>query len=178
MPEAEDDVELARRVAREDRAAEAELCKRWWPRVRAYGRLHLRDEDEALDLAQHVLVVVIDTLRDGKVDDVARLAAFVSGTCRNTLSHWRRGERRRRALLERFGPAFADVVQPRVPAGRKLEDCLAALTERERSILVLTYYAELTADEIAEEQQMTAGNVRVVRHRALGKLQTCLELPS
>jgi RNA polymerase sigma-70 factor (ECF subfamily) len=178
MLDADDDAALAGRIAREDRDAEAALCTRWWPRVRAYGRLHLRDEDEALDLAQHVLVVVIDALRERRVEDVARLAAFVSGTCRNTLSDWRRGQKRRRALLERFGPSFADVVQPRTPAGRGLEDCLGGLAERERSVLVLTYYAELTAEEIADEQQTTAGNVRVVRHRALGKLRTCLEVAS
>jgi RNA polymerase sigma-70 factor (ECF subfamily) len=171
-----EDARLARLVALGgDPDAEAALCKRLFPRVRAYGRLHLRDDDGAIDLTQHVLVVVIEALRSGKVREIDRFAAFVSGTCRNTVLDWKKGDRRRRAVLERFGPSLASVVEPAPGGGgKKLEACLRHLAERERCILALTFYAELSVDEIGQELAMTAGHVRVARHRALEQLHDCL----
>ena len=43
-------------------AAEAELYRRFAPRVRLYGLRHLRDEDEARDLSQQVMLLVIEKL--------------------------------------------------------------------------------------------------------------------
>ena len=41
--------------------------------------------------------------------------------------------------------------------------------------VVLSFFAERDAAQIAEELGMTAGNVRVVRHRALQRVRGCLE---
>jgi len=123
-----EDARLARRISEgRDAGAEALLCARLFPRIRAYGLLHLRDSDDAVDLAQYVLVVVIESLRARKVRDLDRFSAFVSGTCRNTTLDWRKTERRRRALLDRFGPSLASVIEPAARiAGKRLEQCLAA----------------------------------------------------
>ena len=50
----------------------------------------------------------------------------------------------------------------------RIGPCLASMRERERAILLLTFYAERTAVDIAEAIGMTAGAVRVARHRAVG----------
>lgn len=39
----------------------------------------------------------------------------------------------------------------------------------------LSFFRERSADEIAEVLETTAGNVRVVRHRAVAQLRQCLE---
>ena len=44
-------------------AAEAELCRRFAPRIRLYGLRHLRDEDRARDLVQAVLLAVLQAAR-------------------------------------------------------------------------------------------------------------------
>jgi len=49
------------------------------------------------------------------------------------------------------------------------------MRERERTILLLTYYVERSATEIAEAMRMTAGAVRVARHRAVAAMRDCLE---
>jgi RNA polymerase sigma-70 factor, ECF subfamily len=41
--------------------------------------------------------------------------------------------------------------------------------------VTLTFFADEPADGIARALGTTAGNVRVVRHRALGALRACLE---
>src|SRR3954470_22702592 len=90
-----EDAALARRiVAGRDADAETSLCRRLFPRIRAYGLRHLRDEAAAADLAQHVLVVVLEALREGRVAEPDRLPAFLMGTCRNTVLDWRKTDRR------------------------------------------------------------------------------------
>ncbi len=171
-----DDATLAERIgAGDDADAEAQLCRRWFPRIRAYGRLHLRDADAAADLAQEVLVVVIGALRERRVSETDRLAAYVSGVCRNVVRDWKKGERRRGALLQRFGPTWLETVTPPPQVeGARLSDCLGRLGTRDRAIVVLTYYADRDGDEIARQLGMSAGNVRVARHRALKQLLACL----
>ena len=57
-----------------------------------------------------------------------------------------------------------------------VERCLHALTERDRRVLVLTFYAEKTSPEIAAELGVTGTVVRVTRHRALERLRDCVHL--
>ena len=77
------DGDLARAVAArktgEAEAAESELYRRFGPRVRLYGRRHLRDEDAALDLMQQVMLMTIEKLRSGAVRDADQIASFVLG---------------------------------------------------------------------------------------------------
>ncbi len=171
------DSELAHQLASGDRRAEAELYHRLAPRVRLYGLRHLRDPAAADDLVQDVLIMTFDSLREQRVREPERLASFVLGTCRRVVADLRRGATRRRRLLERFGPDLAPAAasyEPLVDLDR-LTGCLERLAERERSVVVLSFYAERTSDQIAAELGLSAGNVRVVRHRALARLRACME---
>ena len=49
------------------------------------------------------------------------------------------------------------------------------LDARDRAVVLATYLEEKEPDEIATAMQLSLGNVRVIRHRALSKLQTCVE---
>jgi RNA polymerase sigma-70 factor, ECF subfamily len=172
-----EDVALALRVTAErDGPAEALLCRRLFPRIRAYGMRHLRDGAAAADLAQEVLVVVICALREGRVEEPARFAAFVAGVCRNTVRDWQKIERRRATLRGTFGPSLAAEAEGGAPAldRAKLARCLEHLAPRERTILALTYFAEQDAGEIGREIALAAGAVRVARHRAIAQLYDCL----
>jgi RNA polymerase sigma-70 factor (ECF subfamily) len=155
---------------------EAELVRRFAPRVRLYGLRHLRSAAAADDLVQTVMVVMIESLRAGKVREPDRLPSFVLGTCRLVAMEWRRGERRRRGLLETFGEELAPAAAAPPPGvdHARLGGCLDGLSLRERTVVVMTYYQELAAEEIGVQLGMTAGNVRVVRHRAVERLAGCL----
>ncbi len=175
--ESSEDGALARRIAaRPDPAAEAELCRRLAPRVRLYGLRHLRDRHAAADLVQQVLLMTLERLRAGKVREPDRIASFVLGTCRMVVLEMRRGTRRREGLLEAFGDTEAVYEAPEplaLDAGR-LAGCLAALSERERSVVALTFFDDKPADAVGRELGLAAGNVRVIRHRALGRLRACM----
>lgn len=175
-----DDAALARRViaagAAIDAAAEAELCRRLGPRVRLYGLRHLRDPHAAHDLAQQVLLMTLERLRAGRLREPERIASFVLGMARMTVLEIRRGTWRRENLLATFGDT-AEAVEPAEPwalDAAKLAGCLDTLSERERSVLLLTFFDDKSGDEVAREMQLAAGNVRVIRHRALARLRTCM----
>lgn len=158
-----------------DREAEAELCRRFALRIRLYGLRHLGDAAGAADLIQDVLMVVLERLRRGTLREPERLASFVLGTCRQAVLDRRRGAARRDALLGRFGDglATAEAALPALDVER-LDRCMDGLPPRERAVLQLTFYAERSGEEIARELDTTAGNVRVVRHRAVAHLRACM----
>jgi RNA polymerase sigma-70 factor (ECF subfamily) len=175
-----DDGALARRVAaaqdRPDSAAEAELYRRLAPRVRLYGLRHLRDRQAAADLMQQVLLMTLERLRAGQVREPERIASFVLGACRMTVLEMRRGSRRREELLESWSDSDEayEAPEPLALDPDRLAACLEALAERERSVVVMSFFADKAADEVGAELGLTGGNVRVIRHRALGRLRACM----
>lgn len=179
-PAEEDDASIARRIIDAgppgDRAAEAELCRRFAPRIRLYGQRHLRNDAGAADLVQDVLVLTLQKLREGAVRDPAQVVSFIFGTCRHVVMDARRGTRRRENLLETFVlDVTADQEISAEPLDtNRLEQCLARLAERERSVLIMTFYDDCPADAVASEFGLTPGNVRVIRHRALERLRDCV----
>jgi RNA polymerase sigma-70 factor (ECF subfamily) len=176
-----DEAALARRIAAAgaglDSAAEAELYRRLAPRVRLYGLRHLRDPHAAHDLMQQVLLMTLERLRAGKLREPERIASFVLGMCRMVVLEIRRGTWRRETLLQAYGDMAEAVEAPEPLAldADKLAACLQALAERERTVVVLTFFADKSGDEVAKELGLSAGNVRVVRHRAVARLRQCME---
>lgn len=175
-----DDGALARRVAgargKPDSAAEAELYRRLAPRVRLYGLRHLRDRQAAADLAQQVLLMTLERLRAGEVREPERIASFVLGASRMTVIEMKRGERRRGDLLEAYGgkdEAF-EAPEPLALDPDRLAKCLEALPERERAVVVMSFFADQPAEQVGTELGISGGNVRVIRHRALGRLRDCM----
>ena len=179
--EADDDAGLARRIIgcapARDAAAEAEICRRLGPRIRLYGLKHLRSEPAAADLMQDVLMMVLQKLRDGAVRDPEQVVSFVLGTARQMVIDGRRSGRRRVRILEAFPIDLtpADEEAPEPLGTKRLGRCLAGLPERERTVLVLTFYDDRPADAVAAELGLSAGNVRVIRHRGLERLRGCME---
>jgi len=143
------------------------------PRIRLYGLRHLRDEQAAADLMQQVLMMTIESMRAGKVRDLAKIESFVLGTCRMVVLEIRRGRDCRRSLLGRYLPPVSAFPEP-APDLDKLAECLGRLAERERSVVVMTFYEEHSSDTVAGALGLSHENIRVIRHRALGRLRKCM----
>lgn len=174
------ETELVRQIASappgEASVAEDKLYRRMAPRVRLYGLRHLRDEQAASDLVQQVLLIVIEALRAGRLREPEKLASFVFGTCRMTTLDLRRNAARRQGLLDRFAGEFPVIAQPAIPVlnREQLERCLAALAERERSVVMMSFYDDQSASDVGDFLGVSQANVRVIRHRALGRLRDCM----
>ncbi len=172
-----DDAELVRQIGSGTSGeAEAELFRRMAPRIRLYGLRHLRNEHAAEDLAQQVLVTTLEALRACRLREPEKLASFVLGTCRMMVRDLRRNAQRKELLLEQFGGDLLAPVQPSEPCldREQLRRCVQNLKERERAVVVMTFYDEQTGADLARFLGVSEANVRVIRHRALHQLRLCM----
>jgi len=146
------------------------------PRIRLYGLRHLRDAQASEDLTQHVLIVTLAALRAGRLHDPEKLAPFVLGTCRMTVLDLRRGAQRKQRLLDQFGAA---ALTPAPSSGPDLDHdrltrCVETLKERERTVIVMSFYDERVCADVAGFLGVSQANVRVIRHRAIRQLRDCM----
>lgn len=178
--EAVDDEALARRIADGRRgstdAEEAELYRRFAPRVRLYGRRHLRNDAASDDLAQDVLLLTIERLRAGEVRRPEEIGSFILGTSRMMAHSERRITRRREALAARFMDTALETAPSSTAAldTPRMAACLRALAERDRLVVLLTFYADHEAPRIAADLGVSPGAVRAIRHRAMARLRDCV----
>jgi RNA polymerase sigma-70 factor, ECF subfamily len=171
------DAELVQQISSgSDREAEAELFRRIAPRVRLYGLRHLRDEYAADDLTQQVLITTLESVRAGRLREPEKLASFVLGMCRMMVLNLRQGAQRKERLLEMFGADLIPHVQSPMPRldHDQLMRCVQNLKERERAVVVMTFYDEQTGADVASFLGVSEANVRVIRHRAIHQLRKCM----
>jgi RNA polymerase sigma-70 factor (ECF subfamily) len=123
------------------------------------------------------MALAIEKLRANALDAPERIVSFVLGACRMTVTDLLRGQRRRDEILQRHADELpiADIhVTPRLDHDR-VAQCLERLAERERAVLVLSFYDEQSADAVGQSLGLSAGNVRVIRHRGLHNLRRCVD---
>jgi RNA polymerase sigma-70 factor, ECF subfamily len=171
------DAELVHQIGSgNDRGAETELFRRMAPRIRLYGLRHMRDEQAADDLTQQVLITTLEALRAGRLREPEKLASFVLGTCRMTVLDLRRGVQKKQRLLEKFGADLLPPAQAFMPRldHDQLARCVQNLKERERTVVVMTFYDEQTGADVASFLGVSEANVRVIRHRAIQQLRECM----
>jgi RNA polymerase sigma-70 factor, ECF subfamily len=88
----------------------------------------------------------------------------------------RRGAQRKERLLEQFGVDLLAPVQPAVAHldHEQLSRCVQNLKERERAVVVMTFYDEQSGADVASFLGVSEANVRVIRHRAIHQLRSCM----
>jgi len=168
---------LVKQAAAGERSAEAVLCRRFVPAIRAYARRRLRG-DAADEFTQDVLLLLVQAVRSSAVAEPERVGGFVLGICRNLARDRARMAERRAALWEAYGPTIVGLEeQAPETVGHELahlEDCLSQLSERSRTVVRASYVEERSNAEIAADLAVAEGNVRVLRHRALRALRDCM----
>ena len=123
------------------------------------------DLHRAQDLVQEALVKVAlrwGRLRDGYPEAYARQVLV-----RDNISWWRK--HRREVLVE---PPEGPPVDPSAASDRRLmlDRALAALTPRQRAVVVLRYYDDLTEQATADTLGVALGTVKSQTHLALRRL--------
>jgi RNA polymerase sigma-70 factor (ECF subfamily) len=90
----------------------------------------------------------------------------------------RRTQARRERLLQTYQADLPGADpggdEPR-PGEAQLLRCLERLSERERSVLLLSFFDDQPAQQVAGALGLSEGNVRVIRHRALQRLRGYME---
>ena len=178
MDDPAENAELVRRIASRDlgaRAAEAALCTRFAPRARLYGQKHLRNAELARDLAQAVMLAVLEAIRAGRVEDPSHVERFVLGTCRNVALRMREVESRAQPTDVAELDVMSFVPEIESMGAAALSRCLAELDARARSVVYLSFNEGKETEAIATALETSVGNVRVLRHRAVAQLRQCMD---
>jgi len=176
----EGDRELMARLAAGDREALAPLMERHYRRLYRIALSYLRQPDDALDVVQECFVKAYRNA--GRWDGSAAAAPWLGRIAVNlSIDRWRRNQRR----LRTFAPlpegdhdpslGGSDDGPERPLAGReareRLRAALATLPERQRAVVVLRHYQDLSLDEIARTLGISLGTVKSSLHRALHRLR-------
>lgn len=158
-----------------------DLSARYRERIRFFAARRVRDRSIAEDVAQEVLRRAFEALRAGRVQNRQALPGFLFQTARHVcMQHSRSEGRRSRAFSRLTGAGEQDpAVDPLTDLitnerRRLVRDAMSKLGPDDREVLELTFTEGLDAEEIGRRLQLTAGAVRVRRHRALARLAESL----
>ncbi len=161
-------------------ASESELADRFWERIRMFAARRLRDSASAQDVAQETLRRVAEALRAGRVNNLEALPGFVFQTARHICLQRDRSAMREARALSRWAepdtPTEPDallalITEERCAAVRR---ALEGLDQDDRALLRVFYFESRKTADIAERMGVSAGAVRVRKHRALVRLSELL----
>lgn len=102
-------------------------------------------------------------------DRADRPGAYLRTIVVNGCNTW---HRRRRMERERVPPPVAEGVDPEA---RELLDALARLGLRQRSALVLRFYADMSEADVAQALGCRPGTVKSLVHRGLRQMERMIE---
>jgi RNA polymerase sigma-70 factor (ECF subfamily) len=174
------DRDFMARLAAGDREALAPLMERHYRRMYRIALSYLRQPDDALDVVQEAFVRAFQSASrwDGSAEAGPWLARI---TVNLAIDRWRRNRRRAQTFTPLGGSdhaaALADLspspdrrVQGR-EAGERVAAALRRLPERQRAVVVLRHYQDMSLEEIAGTLGMSLGTVKSSLHRALHRMR-------
>ena len=177
------DRDLMVRLAEGDREALAPLMERHYPRLYRLALSYVRNPDDALEVVQETFVKAFQ--KADRWDGSTEAGPWLSRVAVNqSIDRWRRNRRRQAT----FTPLAEGDHDESLAAGgpdpdrrvlrREMRDRLAAalegLPDRQRAVVVLRHYQEMSLVEIAQTLGMRLGTVKSTLHRALGRMRTGL----
>ena len=166
-----------------DRAAYHALLTAISPWLRAIARRYLRQEQDAEDMVQEILIVVHDIRHTYEPGRPFRpwLGTIATRRCIDSL------RRRMRRGLHEFADdqavarhadeaeaATPDASLEREQHGQEVRRAIAKLPARQREAVELLRLRELSLDEAAEESGQAVGSLKVALHRAVKSLQRAM----
>ncbi|WP_245834319.1 SigE family RNA polymerase sigma factor [Streptomyces aidingensis] len=145
-----------------------------WPSLYRSAYLLTANHADAEDIAQQTLLKAYRSwsriIRSDSPD------AYVRRMLTNTFLSVRRPKRRRLELLTDAPPEYGAAQRPHGPEDRlTLWPHVKALPPRQRAVIVLRYYEDLSEQEIADILGCSRGNVKSTAHRALKVLRAALD---
>jgi RNA polymerase sigma-70 factor (ECF subfamily) len=172
VSEAESDAVLARR-AMHDRAAFAELYRRYLDRVYAYCRYRLPTREQAEDATSQIFLKALAALPNRRAEGA--FVAWLFAIAHNVVTDAYRTRRVAAPLSAALGtpdrsPSPEEVATERDRTSR----LLAILPPDQRRIMELRLVG-LTGAEIAEALGKSLGAVKMAQKRALERMQTALD---
>jgi RNA polymerase sigma-70 factor (ECF subfamily) len=170
---------LARRIRDGDPSAECALAERYRRPLTMLLRKHVKDAALAEDLCQEVFRIALGALREGRLQEGAKLGAYLAGIGRNLASTERRLRQRDQHVL------VSDALADRAPRAdhqlladeraRLVRDALSRLAARDRAVLTAFYLSDLSKETICQRLGLTPAQFDLIKWRALKRLLAALE---
>ncbi len=177
---------LLQRAQRGDKAALEQLFARYYERVRPIVRARLgprlREHLESGDVLQQVFIVALKNYDKFQVDSEARLIGWLAKIVQNQVNdeidkigaakrkspgHVSLGAKSASGSVMGDPPASdtrASDVVAREERQEQLEDCIAALSERHRELILLRDYQDHSWDEIATILSIASPDAARMQH--------------
>ncbi len=168
---------LIRRAQAQDRDAFASLFQLYKNLVYKTAYLMLRDRDEADDALQEIFVRVHREIQTYDPNKGAFTTWLHRVTMNHSLNHLRGAKRAARAAQVPLDVA-ASIPAPGIahPADQDvLRQAVDQLSDKQRAVVVLRYFLELSYDEIAQVLDIPLGTVKSRLTLALATLRRALE---
>lgn len=174
----DDDRPLIERVRKGDQDAARTLYERYFDRIYNYVYARLGRAEDAEDLAIDTMTRSLTRLDLFKDQGVA-FSSWVYRIAHNaTVDHYRRHGKVTLVSLEHAAPLeSADPSELAVEqlSNEDLRAALRDLTDEQQQVLILRFFQDLTAGQVAGIMGKSVGAVQALQHRALGSLERALQ---
>ena len=176
-PAVDDDRPLIDRVRNGDQDAARTLYERYFDRIYNYVYARLGRVEDAEDLAIDTMTRSLTRL-DLFHDQGVAFSSWVYRIAHNaTIDHYRRHGKVTLVPLEHAAlPQSADPSDLAVDqlSNEDLRAALRNLTDEQQQVLILRFFQDLTAAQVAGIVGKSVGAVQALQHRALGRLERAL----
>lgn len=167
--------ELASQAAGGDRTAFGEIYSMLVDDLYTYVRGQCSEDQTAEDIVAEVFLKAWRAAKSYKVGS-RRFRAWIFAIARNeTRDYWRSLSRATSPLIDDLPEQPQEEADPGRPDARNLtERAMAVLTESQREVVVLRYFAGKSHAEIARITGRREGAIRALLHRALRRMRKVL----
>jgi RNA polymerase sigma-70 factor (ECF subfamily) len=174
------DADYVRRLGDGDSATEDHFARYFGDLIRIKATVRLRSPQLADDVRQETLLRVLRSVRKGSIEHPERLGAFVSTVCNHVMLESFRRDRRLSQLPDEAdeissgeASAEADLIQTQ----RKdlVKRALSELEPKDRELLKRVFLDEHDKDAVCKEFKVSRDYLRVLLHRARGRLRSSLK---
>lgn len=177
--EAQLSAELVRRIGQGDRRAEEDLVRRYQRGLIYLLRRRTRDSELALDIAQETFRIAIEKLRQGPIEQVDRVGAYLRGTAVNlVMAQSRKNVRRATTADSDAIEAMADDAAGPFDhvSGEQVQRIVRTLldelpVQRDREILIRTYLEDEDKSSICQGLGVDSEHYNRVLFRAKQRLR-------
>ena len=171
--------DLVKRIGDGDRSAESQLVVHYQDRLRYVLLRQMPNRDDLEDLLQATLMAAIVRLREGAIDEPAKLGGFIYGVLNNLRKTHIRDSIKRQAdsnpdllvLIEDDspGPEQMSAAEETTQIVRRVISELSE--ERDRELLLRLYVQQQEKEVVCEALDIAPAHMRRVLHRAKKRLK-------
>lgn len=158
-----------------------DLYNKYYAKVLNYVSQHISNQMDAEDLTENVFIAAYKAF-DSYDPEKAQPSTWIFCITKNRLKNYYRDRKDPSESIDEMFDTIELAVDDEIGHAAELEElrgaiakALQEMNERERDIVVMSYFRNMNANEIAEELDLTAVNVRKILSRTLKKLRPYLE---